>query len=160
MSIGAASRSRTRVRRPDAVTCTARATAAASISASPAEGVRSPDPEMSSAIPASASPAATKKRGGSQCRDTSPSRTGVSRMVRLISSPAFVALVSATPYVSSASTAACVTPSPTPTASSRRPGRGGRRAAQTTAMAAAETRYRSASTARTPPATTSTWAAR
>jgi len=59
-----------------------------------------------------------------------------------------------------ASTADWVRPSSVPVMSSRGPGRQGRRTATTTPIARADTTNRSASTARTPPATTRTLAAR
>ncbi|BEL03225.1 hypothetical protein Q0Z83_014160 [Actinoplanes sichuanensis] len=100
---------------PESVTCAARTTAAININRSPTEGVRNPGPATSRNTPAVATAAAIRNRLGSP-----PCMTGVSRMVRLISTPALVALVSDTPYVSRTSTVACVQPSRIPTASSRR----------------------------------------
>ncbi|GAA3291019.1 hypothetical protein GCM10020218_062940 [Dactylosporangium vinaceum] len=145
------------VSRPDSVTWAARTTAAASISASPAVGARRPGPATSRTTPPTATAAATKNRPGSHRRCTAPSSTGVSRIVRLISTPAFVALVSDTPNVSSTSTDAWVSPSSAPTRSCAHPGR---RPAIAGVSASAETRNRSAKTASTPPASTSVCAAR
>ena len=105
--------------RPRSTTCPARTIAAASTSRSPARTPVSPPEPVSAAMPATARPAARKNRRGSD-PPRAASAAGVRMMARLISTPAFTALVPRTPQVSRASTAACVVPSSRPALSSAR----------------------------------------
>ncbi len=151
---------RPRVSAPLAVTCSARTSAAASISPSPADGTRRPSADTSRATPTSATTTATKNPRGSQRRDAAPSSSGVSTTVRLISRPALVALVRVTPAVSSRRTAAWLPPSRSPRPSSARVARCCRASRQTTVMASAAIANRSARTGSTPRATAVCCAAR
>ena len=151
---------RPRVRRALAVTWTARTTAAAMTSASPTVGVRSPPSETSRATPTTAATAATKYERGSHDRAAMLSSTGVKTRARLISSPAFVAVVRCTPAVSRPMTAACEHPSSAAIARPRPRGIRSRRMRHTIPSAAAAMMKRSATAGATPTSPVSSFAAR
>lgn len=131
-----------------ATTCTARTAAATRTSTSPAPGARNPSAWVSSTTPATAVPAARKKRPGSARPVTQPCSTGVMRIVSEMISPAFAADVRVTPNVSSTKISARTAPSAAPVPSSCRVSPRSR-GARSSAMASTATAKRSDRTAST-----------